>query len=96
MSVKDCGAAASRDRQNFHALVKEIDSERQSGDRRPARDRIAGPLHERAANYGRSEWKPHEQDDEQDKHVSDSFHDGRNDAHDTKNDGRQVVVAGRH
>src|SRR5215510_5551896 len=91
MLVQDCGVAASR-RQNFHALVKEIDPERHAADRRPARDYIAGPLHERAAGNGRSEWQRHKQDDEQDVHVSDSFHDGRDDAHSTKNKGRQVAI----
>ena len=91
MLVQDYGAAASH-RQHFHELVKEINPERQSADRRPARDRIAGPLHERAARNGSSEGQRHEQDDEQDVHVRDSFHDGRDDAHGTKNERRQVAV----
>ena len=92
MPVQDCGAAVSSYRQNFHALVKEIDPECQAADRRPARNRIAGPLHERAARNGGAERKPHEQDDEQDVHVSDSFHDGRDHAHGTKNERRQVAA----
>jgi len=92
MLVQDCGAAASRRRQNFHALVKEIDPEHQSADRRPPRDRIPGPLHEGAAENGRSERQRHKQDDEQGVHVSDSFHDGCNDAHSTKNEERQVAA----
>ena len=92
MPVQVCGVAVSGCRQNFHALVKEIDPERQSADRRPARDRIAGPLHERAARNGRSEGQRDEQDDEQDVDVSDSFHDGRDDAHGTKYERRQVAA----
>jgi len=92
MLVQDCGAAASSCRQNFHALVKEIDPEHQSADRRPPRDRIPGPLHEGAAENGRSERQRHKQDDEQGVHVSDSFHDGCNDAHSTKNEERQVAA----
>ena len=73
MLVQDRGAAASSCRENFHALVKEIDPERQATDRRPAGDRVAGPLHKRAAGNGRSERQHHKQDNEQDIHLGDSF-----------------------
>src|SRR5262245_29004844 len=91
MSVQNCGVTASRWQQDFHALVKEIDPERHAADRRPTGNYVAGPLRERAAGNGRSERQRHKQDDEQDVHVSDSFLDGRNDAHSTNNKGRQVA-----
>src|ERR1043165_9764566 len=92
MLVQEYRAAASSRPENFHALVKEIDAERQAADRRPARDHIARPLHKRAACNGRSERQSHKEDDEHDVHVGDSF-DVVATLHRTKNERCQIAAS---